>query len=830
MAGHKKAPDVASIQGKIHKPGGRSSTGRHNNYDCFSDKSQDALVITHWTDVHGYNKKEVTQTWPEFCTWLKSVPAKADKKKCPLIKLASFGDVPTPVYYKDGKKKGGSLRHDGNVLQTHGIEGDIDSGLLTLEAAKTMLEAANVRAVITTTHSHTDEHPRLRILCPLSEPSTPDQRKHMVARMNGILGGHLASESFNLSQSWFIGGRPDGEYQVAYTFDDPDDGYFIDQMPELDSIADYGKANATDNTSPDVGQLNEDLRAAQEAGLEPEHLGGGKWALICPWKDQHTKETVKSSCTYMEPNTNGYMGAGFRCLHDHCASRKIEDLRKFLGISQISKQTKTLVSLAYKGQRGCAELFAELYHGQLAYDHTDTAWYEFSGHCWTLEKKGNRLQQATDKIQEMFQEAERDLDGEIILLGQKLKSATDSNDEEKIKQSVETAQKQQSTLNKLIHNLNTLAYRKQVVEFAAQGEGSLGIAGDEWDLLPWMLPCTNGVLDLSTGQLREGRPEDFLRATCPCSYYPDAKAPRWEQALQEIFAGDKELISFVQRVLGMSIVGAAIEHKLIVLWGAGRNGKDTILEALAHVLGSSLAGAVQSELLLDQGRMKSSAGPSADIMRLRGLRLAWASETNEGRRLDAGKIKLLTGGGHLVGRAPYARYEISFPQSHTLFLLTNSKPHAPADDYALWKRLVLIPFTQSFVEDPKHPHEHKADQSLPDKLKKETEGILAWLVQGCLEWQLIGLHPPDIVQQAVQDYRKEEDILLQFVEDACFQSPDAMAPAQDLYDHYREWMTKNGLRPMSGQKFGRKMGKRFSKDTNRNGTFYKDIGILKEFF
>ena len=792
---------------------------RHLNNDIFSCECQNTIsliTVTHWTDVHGFSKKEVSQPWPEFCEWLKTVPAKADKKKSPLVKLAKFGDKQTDK---------GSLRHDDNVLEVHGIEGDIDSGLLTLEQAKTKLEAANVRAVITTTHSHTPEHPRLRVLCPLSAPICPDQRKHMVARLNGALGGHLASESFNLSQCYFAGSRPNGEYQVVCTFDDPEDGFFIDEQDDLDKIVDYGKADPTENKAPVVGQINEDLRAVQEAGLKPEQLGSGKWSMLCPWRDQHTKETVKSSCTYMEPNTNGYKGAGFRCLHDHCSNRKIEDLRKFLGISQISRQNKNLVGLAYKGQRGCAELFAELYKGQLCYDHTDAAWYEFSGHCWALEKKGNRLNQATDKVQELFQQAEKDLDGEIVLLGQKLKLAEDSNCEE-IKQSVGTAQRQQATLNKLIHNLNTLAYRKQVVEFAAQGEGSLGIAGDEWDLKPWMLPCANGVLDLSSGRLRKGRPEDYLRAACPCSFSPDAKAPRWEQALQEIFAGDEELICFVQRVLGMAIVGSAIEHKLIVLCGAGRNGKDTILETLAHVLGPALAGAVQSELLLDQGRSRSSAGPSADIMRLRGLRLAWASETNEGRRLDAGKIKLLTGGGHLVGRVPYARYEVSFPQSHTLFLLTNSKPHAPADDYALWKRLILIPFTQSFVEDPQQPHEHKADQSLPDKLKKEAEGILAWLVRGCVEWQTQGLDPPAVVQQAVQDYRKEEDIILQFIEEACFQSPDAMAPAQKLYDHYREWMNKNGLKPMSGQKFGRKMGERFNKERINSIHNYMCLGIL----
>jgi putative DNA primase/helicase len=141
---------------------------------------------------------------------------------------------------------------------------------------------------------------------------------------------------------------------------------------------------------------------------------------------------------------------------------------------------------------------------------------------------------------------------------------------------------------------------------------------------------------------------------------------------------------------------------------------------------------------------------------------------------------------------------------------------------------VLIPFTQSFVDDPQYPHEHKADKALPDKLKSETEGILAWLVRGCLEWQAQGLNPPALVQQATQDYRKEEDILLQFTEEACVQGPQCMAPAQSLYNHYRDWMQKNGLKPMSGSKFGRKMAERFTKERTTGGLHYMNIGILSE--
>ena len=800
MFGKEKAPQgLAATEGRGMGEGGLLEDSLVSPNTAVKPPTNDQKIkVTYWLNVSGTRKKEVELSLLEFFEVLKKVKPKPDKKKCPLIKLGTFGDARTEK---------NSLRFDANVTKIYGVELDLDNGVLTFDQVKALLEQANIRAIIVTTHSHTSDHPRLRVFCPLSTPCDPYERKLFVARLNGVLEGNLASESFTLSQSYFIGGKPGGEYRVECTFDDPEDGYCIDELPQLDEFADYGKTK-DDNTSKanmetwtvPEGELEQRLAAARrdkkllalergevETGesknyhsrSEADFALCGKWAFYLGADPVAIEREVrKSNLRHEKWDRPDYLRRTIMSV--------LEKQTETYQLPAITNQeTSEAIKLAYKEQRGCAELFARMYRGRLCFDHTDGAWFKFSKHYWTLEKIGDRLHYAVDQVQSVFQKMERELDGEIVLLGQKIKNTEDENEAKKLKQQLTTIKKQQKTLNKLIGNLNTLGYRKQVVEFAAQGEGSLGISGDEWDLQPWVLPCPNGIVDLRTGNLREGKPEDYLRAACPTTFRPEATAPRYEQALQEIFAEDQDLIRFVQRVLGMALVGETVEHKLIVLWGAGRNGKDTLLEALSHVLGAVLAGAVQSELLLDQGRTKSSSGPSADIMRLRGLRVAWASETNEGRRLDAGKIKLLTGGGSLVGRSPYARYEVSFPQSHTLFLLTNSKPHAPADDYALWKRLVLIPFTQSFVDQPSKPHERQADKGLVDKLKSEAEGILAWLVEGCLEWQHTGLNSPAVVQQATQDYRKEEDILLQFTEDGCIQGPDCMAPAQKLYDHYR---------------------------------------------
>jgi putative DNA primase/helicase len=192
--------------------------------------------------------------------------------------------------------------------------------------------------------------------------------------------------------------------------------------------------------------------------------------------------------------------------------------------------------------------------------------------------------------------------------------------------------------------------------------------------------------------------------------------------------------------------------------------------------------------------------------------------------MDAGQVKLLTGGGDLVGRPPYGRREVSFPQSFTLCLLTNSKPQAPAEDYALWRRICLIPFNTRFVDDPQKPNEKLIDRFLDDKLVAEASGILSWLVQGCLDWQRDGLRPPDIVTQATSEYRADEDIIQQFIDDACIVHRDGSCKAGKLYKHYTAWMLENGMKPVSGTAFGRKMGERFEKSKSSNNR-YSGIGI-----
>jgi putative DNA primase/helicase len=183
---------------------------------------------------------------------------------------------------------------------------------------------------------------------------------------------------------------------------------------------------------------------------------------------------------------------------------------------------------------------------------------------------------------------------------------------------------------------------------------------------PPLLPCLNGVVELNPDGLffRDGRPGDYIKKYCPVPWEgPGAPAPTWRQSLLEIQDGNKENVAYLLRLFGYAISGLAVEHVFPVFWGPGRNGKSLILETLAYVLGP-LAGPIQSELLMLQKHPRAAAAPSPDLMALRGLRLAWASESDEGRRLNAGRVKWICGGDSLTARGPYDRKMVTFRPTH----------------------------------------------------------------------------------------------------------------------------------------------------------------------
>ncbi|MCG6533420.1 MAG: phage/plasmid primase, P4 family [Syntrophales bacterium LBB04] len=355
----------------------------------------------------------------------------------------------------------------------------------------------------------------------------------------------------------------------------------------------------------------------------------------------------------------------------------------------------------------------------------------------------------------------------------------------------------------------------------AQSEPGIRIQTTDFDRHEWLLNCTNGTLDLHTGQLLPHQREHLLTKQLAVPYLQEADCPTWkEKYLQKIFAGDTVLIDFLQKAVGYSLTGSTREHCLFILYGSGRNGKSTFINVLMKLLGS-FAKSIEPEALTIRHHNPNTLVEMADLA---GARLVTAVETEENKRLAEAKIKQMTGGDWIKACFKY-KDPFDFLPVWKVWYATNHKPIIRGTDEGIWSRIRLIPFTVFLAEAER-------DHQLQEKLEAELPGILRWAVAGCLRWQQEGLHPPDKVQQATAAYRAEQDILAAFLSECCVLSPQATATAKDLYQAYTTWCQENGEANETQTSLGKRLAERgFCRVRITGGRIqWKGIGLLSERF
>lgn len=297
---------------------------------------------------------------------------------------------------------------------------------------------------------------------------------------------------------------------------------------------------------------------------------------------------------------------------------------------------------------------------------------------------------------------------------------------------------------------------------------------------PLLLNVRNGTLDLRTGDLRPHDYRDRLTKIAGANYTPDAIGKRWEQFLSEAL-GDPGLADALRRLLGgPGLMGKVMEHVLPVIYGPGGSGKGTFINAIAETYGD-YAIAAEPDLVMK----RAGAHPTGE-MDLLGTRLAFVSESDEGRQLAAATMKRLTGGDKIRARMMRQDF-VQFDASHLLVLITNHLPVMPTgDDPAIWRRVRVVPFDRP----PK-----KVDKRLPEHLAAEADAILAWLVTGFTEYWNNGheVSWPESVLSATSDYRGSSDLLAQFLDDLSVTvDPSAAAePMGAVYKRWRAWLTDN---------------------------------------
>lgn len=434
---------------------------------------------------------------------------------------------------------------------------------------------------------------------------------------------------------------------------------------------------------------------------------------------------------------------------------------------------------------GNAQRLAVQHGKDIRYCYPWNKWLAWTGRCWLLDALNVAVQRGKNTVVSIYLEATRGESAEIRRAISEHAVASESC--------------------RAIYSMVKLA----------QTEPSLEIVPARLDANPWLLNCPNGTVDLSSGEVRTHRREDFITKVCTTNYVKDANCPLWKRFLHDIFAGNAEMIGYVQRLLGYCITGDVSTHILPVFWGCGGNGKGTLLNTMLHVIGGDYSGAAAAELLTAR-RQDRHPTEVADLL---GKRLVVCQETDDGCRLNEPLVKWLTGGDRLQARR-MREDPWQFDPTHKIILSTNYRPTVRGTDRGIWRRLRLVPFTVTFSGADE-------DRGLPERLKAEAPGILAWCIEGCLSWQRDGEQVPSTVLVATTEYRQEEDAVRRYINECCQVGDDHEIRASALYAGFIDWLDKAGEqhRRLSQTKFGIRIVEMGFERFTSNGTHYRGLTL-----
>lgn len=355
----------------------------------------------------------------------------------------------------------------------------------------------------------------------------------------------------------------------------------------------------------------------------------------------------------------------------------------------------------------------------------------------------------------------------------------------------------------------TSASTVSAVERLARSDVRHARRAEDFDADPWALNTPAGVVDLRTGQMRPHRRGDlFTKVTAVA---PGGDCPRWLQFLREITQDDQEAIDYLQRFIGYTLTGSIEEHAFLFLFGPGGNGKSVLVGTVAAALGDYATTAMQDVFTVG----RSDQHPT-HIASLRGARMVCVTETEEGRAWAESRIKAITGGDRISARVMRGD-PFEFNPVLKLWIAGNHRPTLNNPDPAMRRRLRLMPLT--YV--PAAP-----DTKLPDKLRDELPGILAWAIEGALMWQRDGLGQPAVVREATSDYFAAQDSLATWLGERCERKAGAEMSSRAAFDDWRKWCISRGEEAGTEKRFAEAMENHAAKKRKKTGVMFLNVRLL----
>ncbi len=326
----------------------------------------------------------------------------------------------------------------------------------------------------------------------------------------------------------------------------------------------------------------------------------------------------------------------------------------------------------------------------------------------------------------------------------------------------------------------------------------LGFDPDAFDPPPtdlWLNTPSLRVWLAASGYAELRDPSLHITRLTGVGFDPDEDCPRFRAAIDTWMMGRRDLVDYLQKVLGASLLPGLAGRLLVVMHGGSATGKTTLGEIMRRILGD-YAGTLATEALMEQ---RSRASHDEALVPLIGRRFVFASEGSERQTWNAALVKLLTGGDAISLRRIYGRQTLVRP-TWCMFLATNHAPSLANVDDAIRDRLRLIPFDHHVAPADRIP-------DLAEQLvNEEGSGILNWLLEGLWKAQAEGLgDPPRAVRELTDDYFDTADDLGRYLDERTVRDPNdrrLSVGSGQLYQDYTEWCGEEGVAAVSSTRFG----------------------------
>ena len=499
-----------------------------------------------------------------------------------------------------------------------------------------------------------------------------------------------------------------------------------------------------------------------DKGLDAASNLSKRWSRL-PEEVRPTPEEIE----HLTKMAKVYLDRARRDRNDEILSADQEDLTTGIGLTDI----------------GNSERLIRMYGDDVRYCATLKTWFVWDGRRWEQDETNRMLDLATRTAKAIFLEA-----------------ATAPNSE---------------TVAKWAIKSGSLAARRAMIDGAVH---MVPVRADEMDARENLFNCQNGTLDLETFEFREHRREDLLTKIAGVRYDPEATCPLWLDHLHTVFAGDEEVITGFQDMMGYSLLQNNPEQIMSILWGSGKNGKSETLKAIALVL-NDYATNIEAGTLM-RSRHDDAGRARPDVLRLKGARFVTCTEPEQDAILSESLIKSVTGDHKVTARPLYGK-PIEFKPGAKIFLATNYLPKIHGTDNGIWRRIWLFPFIAVIPPEKRQPEYGKV------LFEQEGPGILNWMIEGLRRYRERGkLVQPAAVQKATQEYRITSNPVGRFITECCVIGPREQVGKNDLYEAYLSWCAAVGWKTLARNKFGSFMKTLFDDYSDGNIRYW--IGIRRK--